>query len=38
MSMQKLKRFKERLRLFDLIVIDLNRYSFDVNQPSTNLQ
>lgn len=38
MSMQKLKRFKERLRLFDLIAIDLNRYSFDVNQPSTNLQ
>lgn len=38
MSMQKLKRFKGRLRLFDLIAIDLNRYSFDVNQPSTNLQ
>lgn len=36
--MQKLKRSKERLRLFDLIAIDLNRYSFDVNQPSTNLQ
>lgn len=38
MSMQKLKRSKERLRLFDLIAIDLNRYSFDVYQPSTNLQ
>lgn len=36
--MQKLKRSKERLRLFDLIAIVLHHYSFDVNQPSTNLQ